>query len=150
MEDQLALAELLHQRVLLLDEDELAFVDDADAVRHLFRFFDVVRREDDRDAILAKGLHRLPHLAPELDVDTRRGLVEEEDRGSCESAFAMSTRRFIPPESVMILLSRLSTATDRGGPFSTCLSFFRLAEQTAAEGHRRPNGLEHVGRQLLR
>ncbi len=29
-------------------------------------------------------------------------------RGSCDSALAIITRRFMPPDSVMILLSRLS------------------------------------------
>ena len=30
--------------------------------------------------------------------------------GSCDSAFAIITRRFMPPDSVMILLSRLSVS----------------------------------------
>src|SRR5881227_3520108 len=36
-------AELLHQFRLLFDEDELALVDHADAVGHLFRFIDIMR-----------------------------------------------------------------------------------------------------------
>ena len=70
--------------------------------------------------------------------------------GSCESALAISTRRFMPPDSVMILCvllvpqrQRLQHLLDMGG-------IARLAEQAAAEGHRRPHGLEGVGVQFLR
>src|SRR3954463_10267383 len=43
LERQLPLAELLHEGVLLLDEDELSAADDADPVGHLLGFLDVVR-----------------------------------------------------------------------------------------------------------
>ena len=50
MQRELLLAELAHQRGLLLDQDQLAAVDHADAVGHLLGFFDVMRGEDDGDA----------------------------------------------------------------------------------------------------
>jgi hypothetical protein len=70
-------------------------------------------------------------------------------RGSCDSALAISTRRFMPPDSVMILLSFLSHSDSRAAP-SRCARVGRLAEQAAAEADRGPHRLEGVGRQLLR
>ena len=88
------------------------------AVGHLLGFLDVVRGQDDGDAALAQAAHHLPHVAPQLDVDAgasaRRGTGSS---GSCASALAIITRRFMPPESVMILLLRLSHS-DRSR--STC------------------------------
>jgi hypothetical protein len=50
---QFLLAELLHQPGFLFDQDHLAAEDHADAVGHFFGFFDVVRGQDDRRALLA-------------------------------------------------------------------------------------------------
>ena len=47
-------------------------------------------------------------------------------RGSCESALAISTRRFMPPESVMIWLSFLSQSDRSFSTFSMCAGFFGL------------------------
>ena len=41
-------------------------------------------------------------------------------RGSCASALAISTRRFMPPDSAMILLSRLSHSDSCRSTFSRC------------------------------
>jgi hypothetical protein len=49
-------------------------------------------------------------------------------RGSCDSALAISTRRFMPPESVMILASRLSQS-DRSLQHLLDQGRIRLAEQ---------------------
>ena len=46
--------------------------------------------------------------------------------GSCASALAISTRRFIPPESSMILESRLSHSESDRSTFSTKAGFFGL------------------------
>src|SRR5262249_41710318 len=54
LERELLLAELAHELVLVLDQNELALRDDPDAVGHLLRFLDVVGRQDDRDAALAQ------------------------------------------------------------------------------------------------
>ena len=71
-------------------------------------------------------------------------------RGSCDSALAISRRRFMPPDSVMILLSFLSHSDSSRSTFSMWAGFGRLAEQAAAEAHRVPDRLEGVGGQLLR
>ena len=105
---QLLLAELLHQDVLVLDQDDLALADHPDPVGHLLGLLDVMGGQDDGDAVLAQRADHVPHVAPQLHVDARGRLVEEEDLGSCDSALAIITRRFMPPESVMILLSRFS------------------------------------------
>ena len=46
--------------------------------------------------------------------------------GSCDSAFAISTRRFMPPDSVMIFASFLSHSDSERSTFSTCAGFFGL------------------------
>src|SRR5918999_4991772 len=53
MESELFLAELFHQRGLLLDHDELSFADHPDAVGHLLSLLDVVGGQDDGRAGLA-------------------------------------------------------------------------------------------------
>ena len=70
--------------------------------------------------------------------------------GSCESALAISTRRFMPPDSVMILLSLRSHSDRSLSTLVDVAGIGRLAEQSAAERHRRPYGLERVGGELLR
>ena len=82
---------------LVLDQDELALVDHADAVGHLLGLLDVVRGQDDGDAALAQRAHHLPHVAAQLDVDAGGGLVEEQDlrlvrRAPWRSARAASCR----------------------------------------------------------
>src|SRR5262249_671662 len=47
MQREVLLAELSHQLGLVLDQDDLAMIDDADAVGHLLRFLDVMRGQDD-------------------------------------------------------------------------------------------------------
>ena len=76
---ELLLAELAHQLGLLLDEDQLALGDDADAVGHLLGFLDVVRGQDDGDAGGAQLAHHLPHVLAQFDVDAGGRLVEEQD-----------------------------------------------------------------------
>src|SRR5205085_8864237 len=53
---------------------------DADAIRHLLGFLDVVRGEDDGDAGAAQAAYDLPHVLAQLDVDTGGGLVEKQNR----------------------------------------------------------------------
>ena len=76
---QLLLAELLHQLGLLLDHDQLALVDHADAVGHLLGLVDVVGGQDDGDAAFAQAPHQRPHVAAQLDVHARGRLVEKQD-----------------------------------------------------------------------
>ena len=70
--------------------------------------------------------------------------------GSCDSALAIITRRFMPPESVMIFASFLSHSDRSRSTFSMTAGFARLAEQAAAERQRVPHRLEHVGGEFLR
>ena len=49
---ELLLPELRHQRGFFLHQDELSVVDHTDPVRHLLGLFDIVRRQDDGDAVL--------------------------------------------------------------------------------------------------
>ena len=79
LQDQLLLAELAHQLGLVLDQDDLALVDDADPVGHLLGFVDVMGGEDDRHAASRSDAHHLPHVLAQLDIDARRRLVEKQD-----------------------------------------------------------------------
>ena len=99
----LALAELLHQRGLFLDQDDPALVDHADAVGHFLGLLDIMGGQDDRRALVAQPVDQLPHVAAQRDVDAGGRLVEEQDVGFVASALAISTRRFMPPESSRIL-----------------------------------------------
>ena len=47
-------------------------------------------------------------------------------RGSCDSALAIITRRFMPPDSVMIFESFLSQSDSRFSTFSICAGSFGL------------------------
>ena len=53
--------------------------------------------------------------------------------GSCDSALAIITRRFMPPDSVMIFESFLSHSDRSRSTFSMNGRIARLAEQPAAE-----------------
>ncbi len=69
------LPELAHERGLLLDEDEPAVIDDADAIGHFLCFVDIVCRQDDRDAGIAQLAHDFPHTFAQLHIDARGRLV---------------------------------------------------------------------------
>src|SRR5580704_4796046 len=69
--------------------------------------------------------------------------------GSCDKAFAIITRRFMPPDSVTILLSFLSHS-DRSFSTFNMRGVLRLAEQAAAEADGCPYRLEGIGVQFLR
>ena len=97
LQRQLLPAELAHQLGLVLDQDQLALVDDADAIGHLLGFFDVVRREDDRDAA-SRRARTICHMSRRSSTSTPAvGSSRNRMCGSCDSALAIITRRFMPP-----------------------------------------------------
>ena len=58
---------------------------------------------------VTQASHQSPHVATQFHIDARRRLVKEEYFGLVgQSLGNSSTRRFMPPDRVMILLSRLS------------------------------------------
>jgi hypothetical protein len=81
IERQCLAPQLLDQRVLLFDEDQLAARDDADAVGHFFGLFDIMGGQNDRHPALAQAPHHIPHVAAQFDVDPRGRFVKEEDFG---------------------------------------------------------------------
>ena len=150
MQLQLLLAELLHQVGLVLDQDDLALVDDADAVGHLLGLLDVVRGQDDGDAGGAQRAHHLPHVLAQFDVDARGRLVEKQDLrlvrqrlGDHHAALHAAGQR--DDLGVLLVPQRqvLQHLLDMGG-------VLRLAEQAAAEADGRPHRFEGVGVQFLR
>jgi hypothetical protein len=105
---QLLLAELLHQLRLLLHQDQFAFSDDADAVRHLLRFLDIMSGEDDRDAAFLRRWTSC-HMSRRSSTSTPAvGSSRNRICGSCASALAIITRRFMPPESSFSFSFRFS------------------------------------------
>ena len=146
---QFLAAQLAHQLRLVFHQYQLAAIDDADAVGHLLGFLDVMRGQDDGDAAGAQLTHHLPHVAAQFHVDAGRGFVEEQYLGSCTSALAIIMRRFMPPDRVMILASRLSHSDSVRSTRSITASILRLAEQPTAEARRGLHGLEGVGGDFL-
>ena len=150
MQRELLLAELAHQRGFLLDQDQLAAIDHADAVGHLLGFLDVMRGEDDGDARLTHRPHQAPHVLPQLDVDAGGRLIEEQDLrlmrerlGDHDAALHAAGQRH---DLAVLLVPERQV-------FQHFLDEGRvrlLAEQQAAETHRRPHRLERVGVKLLR
>ena len=78
-DDELRRAELVHQRGLLLHQQDAADINDADAVGHLLGFLDVVRGQEDSHARLAQAADHVPHIAPQFHVYVRGRLVQEQD-----------------------------------------------------------------------
>ena len=109
-----------------------------------------MRRQDDGDAGLAQRPHRPPHVAPQLDIDARRGLVEEQNirlvrqsLGDHHAALHPAAQRHdlavspIPQRHV----AQHFLDVGRIGP---------PAKQAAAEPDGVPDRLEGVGGQFLR
>src|SRR5437762_1201585 len=58
--------------------DNPAFIDDGDPVAELFRFFDVMRGQQDRALLAAQIGYQLVDLQPSLRIESRGRLVEEQ------------------------------------------------------------------------
>ncbi len=149
-ERQLLLAELVHQLGLVLDQDDLALVDDADAVGHLLGFLDVMRGEDDGDAGRAQRAHELPHVLAQFDVDAGGRLVEKKNLrlvrqrlGDQQPALHAAGQR----HDLGVLLVPQRQVLEHLGDM---VGIRRLAEEPAAEPHRRPQRLEGIGGEFLR
>ena len=140
------LAELLHQRGLLLDQDQLALVDDADAVGHLLGLLDVVGGEDDGDAALAQPAHQLPHVAAQLDVDAGGRLVEEQDLGLVRQRLGdHHAPLHAARERHDLGRCACPTATGRAAPSRCAPGSARVPNRPRLKRDRRPDGLERVG-----
>ena len=78
------------------------------SARHLLGLLDVMGGQNNSDTPAAQPPDQRPHVASEIDVDARGRLVEEQHVGLWLSALAIITRRFMPPDSSTIRVSRLS------------------------------------------
>src|SRR3546814_21136220 len=58
--------------------DLFAFVDYAHTISHFLGLFDIMRRQDDGDSTGAKLPHEIPHLAPQLDIHSDGGPIQEQ------------------------------------------------------------------------
>src|SRR6185436_17053890 len=66
------------------ESDEMAVIDDRDAVAEALRLFHVVRREQHRTAAFAESRDDFPQLDAALRIEAGRRLVEEEDVGPAD------------------------------------------------------------------
>lgn len=66
--------------------DDLAVVDDGEAVTESVRFLEVVRGQEDRRPEVAESADLLPEVGSVLRVEARRGLVQEQDVGLVHDA----------------------------------------------------------------
>src|SRR4051794_28288931 len=73
------LSHLRHQRLLVVDGNELALADDANAVGHFLGFLDIMGGENDGGAVGAKLTDDPPHVPAKLDVDPCGRLIEKKD-----------------------------------------------------------------------
>src|SRR3954452_17361964 len=107
-EGQPLAAELTHQFGLTLDQNNLALTDDADPIGHLFCFLDVVGGENDVTPD-ARRRRTKRHISWRSSTSTPAvGSSRNRICGSCARALAIRTRRFMPPDRVLILSSFLS------------------------------------------
>ena len=148
-ERQAPFAELAHQRRLLLDQHDPAVVDDADPVRHLLGFLDVMGGQNDRDALAAQAPNQRPHVAAEIDVDARGRLVEEQHVGLVAQrlgdhhAALHAARQFDDPGVPLVPQRQVAQQLLDIGRIR------RAPEQPAAEA-RPVDGGENIERDLLR
>ena len=150
LQRQLLAAELAHQFDLVLDQDDLALVDDADPVGHLLGLFDVMGGEDDGDARRAQRPHQLPHVLAQFDVDAGGRLVEKQDLrlvrqrlGDQHPPLHAAGQRHDPGVFLVPQRQLPEHLLDVAG-------IRRLAEQPAGKAHGRRRRLEGVGGQFLR
>ena len=114
-------AELAHQLGLRLDERSSSpRLNDADAVGHLLGLLDVMGRQHDRDALSPS---KLAHEAATCRAGARHRPRPSARRGTGWSARARAPwrsgrRRFMPPDSVMILAARFSQSDRSRRTFS--------------------------------
>ena len=151
MQRQLLLAELAHQLGLVLDQDDLAVVDHADAVGHFLGLVDVVGGQDDGHARKRAASAR-PATCP-CAARRRRRRSARRETGSAARATApwrSARRRFMPPDSVMILLSFRSHSERSLSTFAICAGSAGLPNSPRLKRDGGPDRLERVGGQLLR
>ena len=74
-------AETGHHGVFLVNHEQLAAIDNTDAVGHHLGLFDVMRGQDDGDAARAHLIYDRPHALAQFHVDAGGGFVEEEEVG---------------------------------------------------------------------
>ena len=117
--------------------DDVAVVDDPDAVGEHVRLFEVLGREEDRDAVVPRQPRDLlPERAPALRVEPGRRLVEEEDaraggparaRGRAGASCRPSSPHLAvggvrQPDALEQLVGARAARSSRGSPCSAACS----------------------------
>ena len=124
-------------------------IDDTDPVRHLLGFLDVVCGENDRHAGFAEAPNHVPHVLAQFHVYAGGRLVQEqycrfvrEGLGNGNAALHAARQGH---DDVVFLVPQRQGAQD----FLDIVRIGRLAEQAAAERHRRKYAFESLAGELL-
>src|ERR1700675_1235038 len=150
MQGQLLLAEFFHQFLLVLDQHQCAFVDDADSVGHFLGLLDVMGGQDDGDAFGAQAAYQCAHVAAQFAVHARRWFIQEQylrlvgQRFGDHHAALHAAGQFHDPGTAFVQQREVAQKPlDKRG-------VRRPAKQSAAEAYRRPYRFKRVGGELLR
>jgi hypothetical protein len=85
--------------------DDVAVIDDRDAIAQSFGFFHVMRRQDDRTSGSLQILDQLPELSTRLRIESSGGLVEEKqlrvsnERAGNRKSLLLSARETADPRT---------------------------------------------------
>ena len=145
------LPSLLHQPRLVLDQDDLALADDADALGHFLGLLDVVRGQDDGHAGWTAG--RAPSATCRGATRRRRRRWARPGTGSAARGSApwrSSRGASCRPTACRSSRPSCPTATARAAPFSTCAGSGALPNRPRLKLTVFQTRLEGVGGQLLR
>ena len=100
----LAFANELFRRLL---GDDAAVADNRDPAAELFRLFEVVRREEDRQAAGVERPQKRPELQALFDVDAGRRLVEDEELRLVDERARERQPALLPAGDLRVLDARL-------------------------------------------
>ena len=110
----------VHECVRCAFGNDASLVEKDNPIGKKFRFFNVVRRQQDGCAFLLDAFDQAPEFSADERIKSYRGFVQKEDAGLCTKARASMIRRFSPPESVFVSTSTLcsiSTTSSNWCPF---------------------------------
>ena len=90
--------------------DDLAMIDDGEAVAEAFSFVHVVSGEEDGPTFFLEDADDVPELAAALGIESGGGLVEKKDARIADQRGGYGRRCFWPPESLPTQASDFSVS----------------------------------------
>ncbi len=150
LKKKLLAAEFLHQCRLFFHQQQFATIDDTHPVGDFFRLLNVMRGENDGDALGAQLGDHIPHVAAQGHIHARRRLIEKQDLRLVRQRLGnqhtpLHAAGKLPQHVVLLVPERqgFEDAFDQ-------LRILLLSVQSARKADGVPNRLELVGRQFLR